>query len=162
MKISSVRRVLIAASALGLIMPAILCAQQTDRPPTVYAARAAQDSLLTQRERAQWEALKGRDTTTFARLMGGGLVDIDLSGIKQTSPASTARYVLGCQTTSYGLSDLRIAHFDNTAIVTYKATVDATCWGQKAPSPLYVMTVYNQRGDTWLPVAHSETPAAHW
>ena len=143
-------------------MPAILCAQQTDRPPTVYAARAAQDSLLTQRERAQWEALKGRDTTTFARLMGGGLVDIDLSGIKQTSPASTARYVLGCQTTSYGLSDLRIAHFDNTAIVTYKATVDATCWGQKAPSPLYVMTVYNQRGDTWLPVAHSETPAAHW
>jgi ketosteroid isomerase-like protein len=128
----------------------------------VDAARAAEDSLLTQRERAQWEALKGRDTTTFARLMGGGLVDIDLSGIKQTSPASTARYVQGCQTTSYGLSDLRIVHFGGTAIVTYKATVDATCWGQKAPSPLYVMTVYNQRGDTWLPVAHSETPAAHW
>ena len=143
-------------------MPAILCAQQTDQLPTVDAARAAQDSLLTQRERAQWEALKGRDTTTFARLMGGGLVDIDLSGIKQTSPASTARYVQGCQTTSYGLSELRIAHFGGTAIVTYKATVDATCWGQKAPSPLYVMTVYNQRGDTWLPVAHSETPAAHW
>ena len=162
MKMSSVRRVLIGASAFGLIVPAILCAQQTDRPPTVDAARAAQDSLLTQRERAQWEALKGRDTTTFARLMGGGIVDIDLSGIKQTSPASTARYVLGCQTTSYGLSELRIAHFGGTAIVTYKATVEAICWGQKAPSPLYVMTVYNQRGDTWLPVAHSETPAAHW
>jgi ketosteroid isomerase-like protein len=159
---SSVRGVLITASALGLIIPAILCAQQTDRSPTADAARAAQDSLLTQRERAQWEALKGRDTTTFARLMGGGVVDIDLSGIKQTSPASTARYVQGCETTSYGLSDLRIAHIGGTAIVTYKATVDATCWGQKAPSPLYVMTVYNQRGDTWLPIAHSETPAAHW
>jgi len=139
--------------------PAILCAQQTNRPATVDAARAAQDSLLVKRERAQWEALKGRDTTAFARLMGGGLVDIDLSGIKQTSPASTARYVQGCQTTSYALSDLRIAHFDAMAILSYKATVDATCWGQKAPSPLYVMTVYNQHADKWLPVAHSETPA---
>jgi hypothetical protein len=162
MKMSSDKRVLLAASVLALIVPAVVCAQQMNGPAAVDAARAAQDSLLTQRERAQWEALKGRDTTTFARLMGGDLVDIDLSGIKQTSPASTARYVLGCQTKSYALSDLRLAHFDGTTIVTYKATVDATCWGQKAPSPLYVMTVYNQRSGAWLPVAHSETPAAHW
>jgi ketosteroid isomerase-like protein len=162
MKMSFVTRAFISVSALSLIVPATLCAQQTDRPPTLDAARATQDSLLAQRERAQWEALKARDTTTFARLMGGDLVDIDLSGIKRTSPASTARYVLGCQTMSYALSDVRVAHFGATAIVTYKTTVDATCWGQKAPSPLYVMTVYSQRGDTWLPVAHSETPAAHW
>jgi hypothetical protein len=162
MRLSSIRRVLLGASALSLFMPAIARAQQTDRPPTVDTARAAQDLFLTKRERAQWEALKGRDTTAFASLMGGGVVDVDLSGIKQTSPASTARYVQGCQTTSYGLSDLRIVHVGGTAVVTYKATVDATCWGQKAPSPLYVMTVYDQRGDSWLPIAHSETPAAHW
>ena len=124
------------------------------------AARVGQDSILAQRERAQWDALKARDTTAFARLMGGDIVDIDLSGIKRTSPASTARYVLGCQTASYSLSDLRVVHVGSTAIVTYKTTIDATCWGQKAPSPVYVLTVYEQRGKTWLPVAHSETPAA--
>src|SRR4051812_39734757 len=132
MKIASAKRAVIHASALVLIIPAILCAQQTTRTQATDAARAAQDSLLTQRERAQWEALKGRDTTAFARLMGGGVVDIDVSGTKQTSPASTARYVLGCQTTSYDLSDFRIVHSGGTAIVTYKATVEATCWGQKA------------------------------
>jgi ketosteroid isomerase-like protein len=150
----------IAASAVGLVLPGVLCAQRTDRAPAMDVARVGQDSVLAQRERAQWDALKARDTTAFARLMGGDVVDIDLSGIKRTSPASTARYVLGCQTASYGLSDLRIVHAGGAAIVTYKATIDANCWGQKAPSPLYVMTVYEQRGDTWLPVAHSETPAA--
>jgi hypothetical protein len=141
--------VLIAVGVLSLGLPTSVRAQE-------------QDSLLVQRERAQWDALKARDTTAFARLMGGDLVDIDVSGIKRTSPASTARYVLGCQTASYALSDVRIARVSGSAVVTYKATVEATCWGQKAPSPLYVMTVYNQRGDAWVPVAHSETPAAHW
>jgi ketosteroid isomerase-like protein len=153
---------LIAASALALSSAPRLFAQQTDPRPTLDAERAAQDSLLTRRERAQWEALKMRDTTAFARLMGGDVVDIDVSGIKRTSPASTARYVLGCQTLSYALTDFRVAHVSATAVVSYKATVDATCWGQKAPSPLYVLTVYDQHGDSWLPVAHSDTPAVHW
>lgn len=161
MKMPSVLRILLAATALRLITPAISSAQ-TDRPSTADATRRVQDSLLTQRERDQWEALKTRDTSTFARLMGGGLVDVDASGIKRTSAASTARYVMGCKVSSYDLSDVRIAHFGGTAVITYKSAVDATCWGQKAPSPLYVMTVYDQHGEAWRPVAHSETPAAHW
>jgi hypothetical protein len=120
------------------------------------------DSLLVQRERAQWDALKTRDTTAFAHLMGGDVVDIDVSGVKRTSPATTARYVQGCQTTSVALSEVRVARYATSAVVAYKATIEATCWGQKAPSPLYVMTVYEQRGSAWLPIAHSETPAAHW
>jgi hypothetical protein len=122
----------------------------------------ASDSLLVQRERAQWEALKARDTSSFARLMGGNVVDVDVSGVRATSPASTSQYVRGCKTTSFALTDVRVAHYASTAVVTYKATVEATCWGQKAPSPLYVLTVYEQHADAWQPVAHSETPAAHW
>ena len=64
---------------------------------------------------------------------------------------------MGCQTASYALSDVRVAHYGATAVVTYKTTLDATCWGQKAPSPLYVMTVYMQRGDAWLAIALDKT-----
>src|SRR5947208_1124597 len=102
-------RLLLAANALVLVLPAALYAQQP-QTPTNDAARVGQDSMLAQRERAQWEALKTRDTTAFARLMGGAVVDVDLSGVKRTSPASTARYVLGCQTASYALSDFRVVH----------------------------------------------------
>jgi hypothetical protein len=149
--------VLVVVASLGLSTASR--AQQVARPAASDAG-AAPDSLLLQRERAQWDALKTQDTTAFARLMGGDLVDVDVSGIKRTSPASVSRYVAGCRTASYALSDVRVGHYAATAVVTYKATVEATCWGQKAPSPVYVMTVYERRDNAWLPVAHSETPAA--
>lgn len=89
-------------------------------------------------------------------------MDVDLSGTKRTSPATTARYVLGCQTMSYALTEARVVRYSVTAVVTYKVTLEQTCWGQKEPSPLYVMTVYERRGGDWAPIAHSETAAAHW
>jgi hypothetical protein len=123
---------------------------------------SSDDSVLVARERSQWEALKQQDTTAFARAMGGGLVDVDVSGIKRTAPASTARYVMGCHTVSYALSDWSVAHYTTTIVVAYRAVVEQTCWGQKAPSPLLVVTVYERRAAAWEPVAHSETPAARY
>src|SRR5438105_1840062 len=112
---------------LCLCLPAIGRAQQTGQRTSVAAARSQEDSVLVRREGAQWEALKTRDTTAFARLMGRNVIDVDLTGIKRTSAASTARYVLGCQVTAYTLSDLRVTYFASTAVVAYKAVIDATC-----------------------------------
>src|SRR5438309_8047810 len=103
-----------------------LSAQQAGAPNNAGAV-VARDSLLVQRERAQWDALKAQDTSTFARLLGGNVVDVDVSGIRATSPATTTRYVRGCQTTSFALSDVHVAHYAATVVVTYKATVEATC-----------------------------------
>jgi hypothetical protein len=128
----------------------------------LFAQHASDDSVLVGRERAQWEALKARDTTAFAKLLGPSLVDIDLTGVKRPTAATAARYVLGCQTTSYGLSDIHVVHAGSNAVVTSKVTLDQTCWGQRAPSPLYVMTVYTRHPDGWEAIAHSETPAARY
>ena len=124
------------------------------------AQQAPDDSVLVGRERAQWEALKTRDTTAFARLLGPNTIDIDLTGVRRPTPATAARYVLGCQTATYALSDIHVLHDGPTAIVTSKVTLDQMCWGQRAPSPLFVMTVYIRHADGWEMVAHSETPAA--
>jgi hypothetical protein len=168
MKNTRMRYFTALVSALTLVRAAPLAGQQ---PPAQRAtARAAgesqpltpADSVLLARERSQWQALQRQDTTAFGEMMGGGVVDVDLSGARRTSPSSVARFVTGCKTASFELTDFRVAHFSVTSVVTYKATVDQTCLGQKAPSPLYVMTVYEQREGSWLPVAHSETAAAHW
>jgi ketosteroid isomerase-like protein len=153
---------LIGIFAVLVFLPLGLAAQPTSQRAATSSTSATDDSLLINRERAQWEALKRKDTTAFARLMGGDLVDVDLSGIKRTSPATTSRYVMGCETTSYALADVRVARYAATAVVTYTVMLEQTCWGQKAPSPLFVMTVYERRGGEWEPVAHSETAAAHW
>ena len=137
--------------ALAVLGTSVLSAQQ-----------APDDSVLVSRERGQWEALKARDTTAFARLLGPSLIDVDVTGVKRPTAATATRYVLGCQTASYGLSDIHVVHDGSTAVVTSKVTVDQTCWGQRAPSPLYVMTVYTRHPDGWEMIAHSETPAARY
>ena len=147
-------------SATGVILLSLSFAAVA--APRASAQQALDDSLLVSKERAMWEALKSRDTVAFASLMGGGVVDIDASGTRRTSPATTARFVTGCQTPSYAMSDVHVVHDGTLAIVTSKIVLDQTCWGQRAPSPLYVMTVYSRRASTWSPVAHSETPAAHY
>ena len=151
---------LIGTVAVLVFLPLGLGAQSTGRRPATSPTSVADDSLLVGRERAQWDALKRKDTTAFARLMGGDLVDVDLSGIKRTSPAATSRYVLGCETSNFTLADVHVARYSATAVVAYKVMLEQTCWGQKAPSPIFVMTVYERRGDEWAPVAHSETAAA--
>lgn len=120
------------------------------------------DSVLIRRERAAWDALELQDTASFSRAMGGRLIDADASGIRQTTPASVAQYVLGCRTASYSLTDFKVTDYASVAVVGYKATVDQTCWGRKAPPALYVMSVYERHEKEWALVAHSETPAARW
>ena len=137
-------------------------AQARETKPIAAAGSSIQeDSSLVARERAMWKALQERDTLTFQRTMGS-LVDVDAVGIRRTNSASVARYVTQCKVVGHSLSDFQIARDSLTAVVTYKATVDETCWGQKGPSPLHVMTVYERASTGWIPVAHSETPAAHW
>jgi hypothetical protein len=128
----------------------------------LVAQAPSPDSLLIRRERAAWDALERQDTASFARAMGGKLVDADASGIRQTTPASVAQYVLGCRTASYSLTDFQVTDYTSVAVVGYKATVDQTCWGQKAPPVLYVISVYERHEKEWLLVAHSETPAARY
>jgi hypothetical protein len=123
---------------------------------------AAPDSLVIAREHALWRALQAQDTVAFAQAMGSGVVDADVSGVRRATAASMAQYVRQCRVTTYALSGFRVVHDSLTVVVTYKADVDETCWGQKAPSPLYVMSVYERRATGWTPIAHSETPAAHW
>jgi hypothetical protein len=100
------------------------------RPPTAWMA---EDSALIAREGAMWKALQEQDTLGFQRAMGS-ITDVDVSGIRRTTLGSVAKYVVQCRLASHALSDFRTIHDSLTAIVTYKAVVDETCWGQKAPS----------------------------
>ncbi len=148
-----------------LVLALLVCvppAASAQGAPGQSPAGDAIDSLVVARERAQWDALKAGNASEFGRLMDHDVVDVDASGMRRTSPGSTAAFVSGCKTASYAFSNVRVARHDATVIVTYKATVDQVCFGQKAPSPLYVMTVYERRAAEWVPIAHSETPSARW
>jgi hypothetical protein len=151
------RRVTITLALLTVVARSASVAAQATAP-----SAGVPDSLIVARERALWRALQAQDAIAFAQAMGSGVVDADVSGVRRVTAASTAQYVKQCRVTTHTLSGFRVIQDSVTAVVTYKAEVDETCWGQKAPSPLYVLSVYEKRATGWTPVAHSETPAAHW
>lgn len=119
------------------------------------------DSTFATRERAQWSALQRRDTSTFAR-WAAGAVDVDVSGARNVDRASAAQYVARCELSTFALDGFHVTRDSVSTVVTYNATVDETCWGQKAPRSLHVMSVYERGAGDWHLIAHSETPAAKW
>lgn len=156
------------ACALGILVGVAA----TSRPVTCQATQASrsspaarlshEDSGFVVLEHAMWSALRKHDTASFVRASGLGAVDVDVSGARRVTPASTAQYVARCQVASSVLENFQVVRDSMTVVVTYTATVDETCWGQKAPSPVYVLSVYERADKGWRLLAHSETPAVHW
>jgi len=136
-------------SALGT---AVWGAQSATPAADAYASA---DAALIARERTYWDALQRQDAKN---VWPAGLVDVDVSGIHRTTPGSLNQYVMACKTASYALTGFAVAHYATTAVLTYNATVDQTCYGQRAPEHIHVLTVYESANASWTAVAHAETP----
>src|SRR5690606_1036648 len=69
-----------------------------------------------------------------------------------------------CDVKSTTSSDPKVLRIDdNTYVLTYKSTSDATCTGpdgksEKIPSPTLAATIFVRDGDKWKAVFHNENP----
>ena len=122
--------------------------------------RLATDSVLVRQERALWEALRTEDTTAFPRILGSrpSFLLMHPGGIERYASAVALAKLLAaqCEMRSATADSIRVEHVDDdTALLTYKATVDRTCGGQKAPPDFYVMSVWARRQGRWEMAAQS-------
>lgn len=66
----------------------------------------------------------------------------------------------GCAVNNFSLSDFSYLWLDqDTVIMTYNATQDATCGGKKQPEKVVASSVWQKKGGKWLSPFHQETPA---
>jgi len=57
------------------------------------------------------------------------------------------------------LSDMKVHRVaSDTAILTYKAVVEAICAGNKLPAEVYARSVWVKQGGKWLAASYQETP----
>jgi ketosteroid isomerase-like protein len=154
-----------AALSLVALLAATAGAQGTN-PPKVTKAAAARtaaspDSVVVAQERSLFDALQKNDINAFNKALGADFVYVDPTGVNMWQLANSAEMLKGCTTGQITIDSVRTRPVGNDLmIVTYKATGDQTCNGQKAPSPVYSMSVWQKRGGRWVAVAHSETPPA--
>jgi hypothetical protein len=112
------------------------------------------------REQQAWDALKAADWAAFNQVVNGTFTYIDPNGISAWTPAMTDQ-MKGCTLASFATEDVHTQQpATGVVILSYKATLDQTCNGVKAPSPIYVLSVWHRKGASWALVAHSETSAA--
>ncbi len=119
-----------------------------------------QSNLVTMEEQL-WDAWKNGDAKPFethladeyVMVMPTGVTSGKAKAIKEITDSS-------CDVKSFSLSDWKLSMAGKgTAILTYKASQDAVCDGNKVAAEVYSSVVYVKKGDKWLAASYQETPA---
>lgn len=128
-------------------------------PPAV-AADDLQETLLA-REKAHWTAWGNKDSgptrkqtvESFVQVIAGvGLVAGQEAVAKSIETHS-------CVMKSFDFTDAKLRRpAPDVAILTYTATQDTTCGGQKLPKKLFVTSTLVKRDGEWLGFQYQETP----
>ena len=121
------------------------------------AAAPSKDALFEMDKKANEAFMKG-DAAHFEGLLSDKFVMYDRG--KKEDKAALVKMVGGmkCDVKTWSLEEPEMIVVDpDTAVTVYKGNFDATCDGQKIPSPVRAASVWVRNGDKWLGAWHGET-----
>ena len=114
------------------------------------------DALLTL-EKSAYAAWKSKDAKFWDTFLSDKFVGWGTSGKLDKVSAKKEYTGADCDIRSYGLSDDRVSsRGKQAALITYKATVDGTCGGQKIPANSWAAGVYVRDGGQWKAAFHAQ------
>jgi hypothetical protein len=150
------------AAALGFAACAAVVpankANAVDMVKKTAPAAPAIDALVTL-ERGAYEAWKSKDGKFWDTFLSDKFVGYGTTGRLNKASAIKEYTGAGCEIKSFSLSDERMTPLSNdVALVTYKATVEGTCDGQRVPANSWAASVYVRDGDQWKGVFHAQSP----
>jgi ketosteroid isomerase-like protein len=102
-------------------------------------------------EGAVWEAWKNHDAKRISDLTAEDISFINIFGIYLANKAEALKNWsgTGCEVKSIGVTDAAATMLSPTVgILTFKATADGTCFGQKV-GPIWGSSIYVKYGDAW-------------
>jgi uncharacterized protein DUF4440 len=138
---------------VALITANAMCLAQTSlaRPATQVADAAS----ITDLEESVWQAYKNKQTRSFKKLLYKTYYGVYANGIK-TLDMEVAD-IEKTDLHDYSLADIRVEFPNaNIAVITYKATQEATSGGQDVSGAYYCESVWVQKGAKWLNTFHTE------
>ena len=116
------------------------------------------EKQIIELDKQGWEAWKNNDPNWFIENTTENFQSISSDGISNKSDVVTSTPT-GCHVASYSLTDFNFTKLDeNVVLLTYTATQDAVCGGEKAPSSLTVAVNYVKRDGKWLEAMYMQAP----
>lgn len=129
------------------------------------ATGMAQEDAKTQVisiEKSLWEAWKARDAQPFNMHLTDDSMNIGANGIT-VGKAKVVELITGgdCDIKSSSLSDWTLHQVSaDTAILTYRASQEGTCGGEKIPAAVLASSVYVKQNGKWMAASYHETPVS--
>lgn len=151
----------LAASLLvALVLTPVAAAAQDPQPVVRKAALRSSLVEVFEHEQMVWNALKANDVAAFNDLVQGPFTYIDRNGIVAWKLEDSAELLKGCTLNDFTTDQAQTQQpSSGIVILSYQITLDQACDGEKVPSPLSVLSVWQRHGNSWKLIAHSETVA---
>jgi hypothetical protein len=139
------------------IMKKLITYTATALLATIAISFAAPDKeAIISREKAAWQAFKDKKADDFKKLLSQELVCVYADGIHNLQ-----QEVDGMSKTdmkSFDLSEFNVLFPDkDTAIITYKATINATSEGKDVSGNYNVGSVWHNTNGRWIGVFHTDS-----
>jgi hypothetical protein len=124
------------------------------------SGNSATEQKLAQMEKELWEGWKNKDTAVFKKYMAAKSMNVGTSGVAGTEQAIDDLSKSDCKVAGYTVETPQYQWYDkNTVMMSYKATQDAVCGGEKVPAAVWASSVWVNQGGQWKAAFHQETAA---
>ena len=123
-----------------------------------FAAPDDKDAIIS-KEKAAWQAFKDKKADEFKKLLSTDLVSVYADGMHTLQQELDSMSKTDMK--SFELSDFNVV-FPNkkTAVVTYKAKIEATADGKDVSGTYNVGSVWHTANGQWVGIFHTDTKAA--
>jgi len=122
------------------------------------AATGDKDSIIS-KEKAAWQAFKDKKRDDFKKLVSSDLVAVYADGIYNMQKELDA--MEKTEVKSFDLSEFNVSFPDrNTAIVAYKARMNATLQGNDISGNYNVGSVWHMVNGQWIAIFHADAKVA--
>jgi hypothetical protein len=158
---ANVKYLALAVAAAFIYAACARDALANDADATKSAEKAAHTQsttlALVTLEKSAYAAWKSKDAKFWDTFLSDKFVGWGTSGKLDKASAKKEYTGADCEIKSYALSEERVSpRGKQAALITYKATVDGTCGGQKIPVNSWSAGVYVRDGGRWKAAFHSQ------
>jgi len=119
-------------------------------------------ATLLQLEKDTWRAWEKSDRKFFDKVLSVESIQVSPSGVDDRAAMLNNIAPGRCEVRSWSIDDstVKLMMLDaDAAVLTYKASQDATCGGQAVPATVWATSIFVRRGRAWQSAHHQETAA---
>jgi hypothetical protein len=128
--------------------------------PLFSESNDAVEKTLQSTEQSLWQAWKDHNMKAFDPYLPDNAVNIVGGGMTSNKAEIMKEMANPCDVNSFSLSNFKYMWLDKDAVImTYDATQEGSCGGQKLPAKVIASSVWQKKGGKWVTPFHQETAA---